>query len=132
MKIALLNDTHFGCRNDSPAFIEYQNKFYNDLFFPYLQQYNIKTLVHLGDVVDRRKGWLTSLDEIDETSLRKWSKEGASYVVGSLDWSNFYTPLDNQYAKNKISNYLCRSQTQYACRTLPNNIYIFPLPEFKK
>jgi hypothetical protein len=55
MKIALLNDTHFGCRNDSPAFIEYQNKFYNDLFFPYLQQNNIKTLIHLGDVVDRRK-----------------------------------------------------------------------------
>ena len=52
---ALLNDTHFGCRNDSPAFIEYQNKFYNDLFFPYLQQNNIKTLIHLGDVVDRRK-----------------------------------------------------------------------------
>jgi len=55
MKIALLNDTHFGCRNDSPAFIEYQNKFYNDIFFPYLQQNNIKTLIHLGDVVDRRK-----------------------------------------------------------------------------
>ena len=55
MKIALLNDTHFGCRNDSPAFIEYQNKFYNDLFFPYLKEHNIKTLVHLGDVVDRRK-----------------------------------------------------------------------------
>ena len=55
MKIALLNDTHFGCRNDSPAFIEYQNKFYNELFFPYLQQYNIKSLIHLGDVVDRRK-----------------------------------------------------------------------------
>ena len=55
MKIALLNDTHFGCRNDNPAFIEFQNKFYNDLFFPYLQQHNIKCLVHLGDVVDRRK-----------------------------------------------------------------------------
>ena len=55
MKIALLNDTHFGCRNDSPAFIEYQNIFYNDLFFPYLQQNNIKTLILLGDVVDRRK-----------------------------------------------------------------------------
>ena len=55
MKIALLNDTHFGCRNDSPAFIEYQNKFYNDLFFPYLQKYDVKTLIHLGDVVDRRK-----------------------------------------------------------------------------
>jgi len=55
MKIALLNDTHFGCRNDSPAFIEYQNKFYNDVFFPYLKEHNIKTLIHLGDVVDRRK-----------------------------------------------------------------------------
>ena len=55
MKIALLNDTHFGCRNDSPAFIEYQNRFYNDLFFPYLKENNIKTLIHLGDVVDRRK-----------------------------------------------------------------------------
>ena len=55
MKIALLNDTHFGCRNDSPAFIEYQNRFYNEIFFPYLVQNNIKCLVHLGDVVDRRK-----------------------------------------------------------------------------
>ena len=55
MKIALLNDTHFGCRNDNPAFIEFQNKFYNEQFFPYLQQHNIKCLVHLGDVVDRRK-----------------------------------------------------------------------------
>ena len=55
MKIALLNDTHFGCRNDSPHFINYQNKFYEELFFPYLIQNDIKCLVHLGDVVDRRK-----------------------------------------------------------------------------
>ena len=55
MKIALLNDTHFGCRNDSPAFIEYQNRFYNEVFFPYIRENNINTLIHLGDVVDRRK-----------------------------------------------------------------------------
>ena len=55
MKIALLNDTHFGCRNDSPAFMKYQNRFYEELFFPYLIENNIKTLIHLGDVVDRRK-----------------------------------------------------------------------------
>ena len=55
MKIALLNDTHFGCRNDSPAFMQYQNRFYEELFFPYLIENNIKTLIHLGDVVDRRK-----------------------------------------------------------------------------
>mgnify|MGYP003966651821 FL=1 len=55
MKIALLNDTHFGCRNDSPHFINYQNKFYEEQFFHYLIKNNIKCLVHLGDVVDRRK-----------------------------------------------------------------------------
>ena len=55
MKIALLNDTHFGVRNDSPAFIKYQNRFYNELFFPYLIENKIDTLIHLGDVVDRRK-----------------------------------------------------------------------------
>ena len=55
MKIALINDTHWGARNDSPAFIDYFNRFYNEIFFPYLQQNNINTIVHLGDVVDRRK-----------------------------------------------------------------------------
>jgi len=55
MKIALLNDTHFGVRNDSTAFADYQLKFYKNIFFPYLKEHNIKTLIHLGDVVDRRK-----------------------------------------------------------------------------
>jgi len=55
MKIALLNDTHFGCRNDSPAFIKYQNRFFDEIFFPYIEEHKITTLIHLGDVVDRRK-----------------------------------------------------------------------------
>jgi hypothetical protein len=55
MKIALINDTHWGARNDSPAFIDYFNRFYDEVFFPYLQENNIKTIIHLGDVVDRRK-----------------------------------------------------------------------------
>ena len=55
MKIAILNDTHFGVRNDSEAFRNYQLKFYDKIFFPYLKEHNIKTLIHLGDVVDRRK-----------------------------------------------------------------------------
>ena len=54
-KIVLLADTHFGCRNDSIAFLEYQFKFYNNIFFPYLEKNNIKTVIHLGDITDRRK-----------------------------------------------------------------------------
>ena len=55
MKIALLNDTHFGVRNDSESFRQYQVDFFENQFFPYLKEHNITTLIHLGDVVDRRK-----------------------------------------------------------------------------
>jgi len=55
MKIALVTDLHFGVRNDNAAFADYQEKFFNDIFFPYLKQHNITTVVDLGDTFDRRK-----------------------------------------------------------------------------
>jgi len=53
--IALITDTHWGVRNDSPEFHDYFDKFFSTIFFPYLEAHNIKTIVHLGDMVDRRK-----------------------------------------------------------------------------
>ena len=47
MKIALLNDTHFGVRNDSMIFDDFLHKFYEEVFFPYLEKHNIKTLILL-------------------------------------------------------------------------------------
>lgn len=55
MKIAILGDTHFGMRNDSIPFLNYSEKFYRDTFFPKLKENNIKTIVQLGDIFDRRK-----------------------------------------------------------------------------
>ena len=55
MRIALVTDTHFGARNDNVAFAEYFAKFYSEVFFPYLKENNINTIIHLGDIVDRRK-----------------------------------------------------------------------------
>ncbi len=55
MKAAIITDTHFGARNDSQIYIKYFEKFYNDIFFPYLTDNNITTVFHLGDIVDRRK-----------------------------------------------------------------------------
>lgn len=55
MKIALITDTHWGARNDSQVFLNAMEKFYNDEFFPALDVLNIKTIVHLGDIVDKRK-----------------------------------------------------------------------------
>lgn len=55
MKVAILNDTHAGIRNSSDVFIDNAEKFYSDVFFPYLLEHNIRTIVHLGDVFDNRK-----------------------------------------------------------------------------
>lgn len=55
MKIALLGDTHFGARNDSPAFHKFFAKFYEEVFFPTLEKEKVGTIIQLGDVFDRRK-----------------------------------------------------------------------------
>ena len=55
MKIAVVNDTHWGVRNDNKALADFQAKFWEEIFFPYLKENDIKTIFHLGDIVDRRK-----------------------------------------------------------------------------
>ena len=55
MKIAILNDTHCGCRNSSDIFMDYQERFYSEVFFPYLKQNGITQILHLGDYYDNRK-----------------------------------------------------------------------------
>jgi DNA repair exonuclease SbcCD nuclease subunit len=55
MKIALLNDTHCGVRGDMIEMSNYQGRFYNEVFFPYLDEHNINHIIHLGDYFDRRK-----------------------------------------------------------------------------
>src|SRR6056300_1439893 len=55
MKIAILNDTHAGCRNSSDIFMNYQKRFYSEIFFPYLLENDIKHILHLGDYYDNRK-----------------------------------------------------------------------------
>ena len=55
MKIAILNDTHCGVRNSSDIFLNYQEKFYTDIFFPYLKEHKITNILHLGDYYEHRK-----------------------------------------------------------------------------
>lgn len=55
MKVAIITDQHFGARNDSIAFLDFFQKFYDDTFFPSLDSANINTVLILGDTFDRRK-----------------------------------------------------------------------------
>lgn len=53
MKIALLNDSHFGCHNASPVHDKHIKKFFDDVFFPNRDKFD--EILHLGDVFDNRK-----------------------------------------------------------------------------
>ena len=55
MKVAILNDTHCGVRNSSDIFLQYQERFYEEVFFPYLHKHGIKNILHLGDYYEHRK-----------------------------------------------------------------------------
>ena len=53
-KVALVTDTHAGVRNDNPAFQQYQKRCW-EWFFDHLDHQEIKHIIHLGDIYDRRK-----------------------------------------------------------------------------
>ena len=67
MKVAIITDQHFGCRKNSKLFHDYFLKFYNDIFFPYLEEHGITTIIDMGDTFDSRKG-------IDFSALA-WAKD---------------------------------------------------------
>jgi DNA repair exonuclease SbcCD nuclease subunit len=52
--IAMPTDTHAGVRNDNPAFQQYQKRCWQ-WFFDYIDEKQIKHVIHLGDIYDRRK-----------------------------------------------------------------------------
>lgn len=55
MKIAIIADTHAGVRNDAPHFLDNQEKFYENVFFPRLEEEKVSAIIHAGDLFDRRK-----------------------------------------------------------------------------
>ena len=67
MKIAIITDQHFGARKNSKLFHDYFLNFYNNVFFPTLEEYGITTVVDMGDTFDSRKG-------IDFSAL-SWAKD---------------------------------------------------------
>jgi len=56
MKVAIITDQHFGARKNSKLFHDYFLKFYDNIFFPYLEENGITTIVDMGDTFDSRKG----------------------------------------------------------------------------
>ncbi len=57
MKIAILGDTHFGARNRNVVIESWQRRFYEEVFWPYIEENKIQRIIQVGDWFDSRK-WL--------------------------------------------------------------------------
>jgi DNA repair exonuclease SbcCD nuclease subunit len=93
MKIAIISDTHFGFKNDSPIFLEAYLSFFETQFFPYLLKNNIRHVIHMGDVLDRRKFVnFNTLRSVRKRFSEWFTKNNVSVhcVIGNHDcyWKN--------------------------------------------
>ena len=95
MKVAIITDQHFGCRKNSKLFHDYFLKFYNDIFFPYLEEHGITTVIDMGDTFDSRKG-------VDFSSLA-WAKDNYYDRLGIMG-VHVHTIVGNHTAYYKNTN----------------------------
>jgi len=86
MKIAILSDTHWSVKKGSKHFHDYFELFYKNIFFPTLEERGIKTVIHMGDAFDNRKGidfW--GLDWTRRVVLEPFRKYEVHMLVGNHD-----------------------------------------------
>ena len=95
MKVAIITDTHYGARKGSKYLHDYFELFYSNVFFPYLEEHKIDTIIHMGDIFDSRKA-------IDLQSL-EWSKR---VVFEPLKKYNVHALIGNHDCYYKNTNYV--------------------------
>jgi DNA repair exonuclease SbcCD nuclease subunit len=94
MRIALINDTHYGARKGSKLFHDYFELFYKNVFFPTLEQYGITTVIHMGDAFDSRKSIdYQSLEWAKKVVFEPLSKYDVHMIVGNHD--SYYKNTNN-------------------------------------
>ena len=107
MKIAIITDTHFGARKGSKHLHDYFELFYRDVFFPSLEEHQIDTVIHMGDIFDSRKA-------IDLQTL-EWSKR---VILEPLKKYKVYLTIGNHDCYYKNTNNV--NSPELLLRNYPN------------
>lgn len=108
MKVAVINDTHCGIRNSSDIFADNADRFYSEIFFPYLKEHGIKRILHLGDVFDNRKFInFKSLHRYRKSFLAKLREHGIHMDVFPGNHDTFYKNTNELNAlKELLGHYM--------------------------
>ena len=106
MKIALITDTHWGIRNDSSIMNNHMKRFLDEVFWPLLDREGIDTVIHLGDLVDRRKyiNYLTA-KRLREDFLDPMMTKGFDLHIIAGNHDTFYKNTNNVNALDELLSY---------------------------
>jgi len=86
MQIGVITDTHFGHKGESLLFHKYFDQFLDNVFFPELERRKITTIIHGGDLYDRRKYINTDIAQRTRKSfLEKTAPYETHIMVGNHD-----------------------------------------------
>lgn len=120
-KIVMIADTHFGCRGDSPVFHDYFTESFQ-FFFEYIKQHNIKHVVHLGDLYDRRKflSYLTSSVCRTQFLLPLQTNNIQTHIIAG-NHDHYYT---NTYKINSLDETIGNRYSNIQTYNIPQTITI--------
>jgi DNA repair exonuclease SbcCD nuclease subunit len=86
VKVCVISDTHWSARKSSKLFQDYFELFYKNVFFPYLEENKIDTVIHLGDAFDSRKSIdFSGLDWTQRVVLNPLAKYNVHLLTGNHD-----------------------------------------------
>ena len=83
-RVALITDTHFGIYQNNSMVRDHQMQFFDDVFYPELEKRGIKSIIHLGDLVDYR----TTIDYFTLGLIKDhFFRQGYEYhvIIGNHD-----------------------------------------------
>ena len=106
MKIALITDTHWGIRNDSSIMNNHMKRFLDEVFWPVLDREGIDTVIHLGDLVDRRKyiNYLTA-KRLRDDFLDPMMTKGLDLHIIAGNHDTFYKNTNDVNALHELLSY---------------------------
>lgn len=105
MKIALITDTHFGARNDSQLFMNHFASFFEETFFPTIKEHDIDTVIHAGDLLDRRKFInFNTLSQVRDKFIKPLKDMGVTMhcILGNHD--TYYKNTNELNSLNELFN----------------------------
>ena len=105
MKIAIVTDTHFGARNDSQLFMNHFASFFEETFFPTIKEHDIDTVIHAGDLLDRRKFInFNTLSQVRDKFIKPLKDMGVTVhcILGNHD--TYYKNTNELNSLNELFN----------------------------